>query len=277
MVTINLHQPGKINYTIDFPSEWNDLFPAEVMEISRQLIAPDNTEEKQRAAILKFIIEYRTKFVKKKLPPAWMNRVDAEQAVLQGFPLLDFIFQQAELTNIPESSIRLAPFHTVYGPAKGFQDITCGEYEDAEIFINQFQEKAEADHLAAVASILWRRKNIPYVKFNRKKNTWITYDSEKNKRLFLKLHPERLYSIFLWYAGNRHMLPKLFPLLHEGGEKKNTEPDMLVFTKCIHAGAGPKNGTRDQIRRMKLFEFMFDMEEEAKKAKELEEYYNSQK
>ena len=42
-------------------------------------------------------------------------------------------------------------------------------------------------------------------------------------------------------------------------------PDIMAFTNCIHAGAGPKNGTRQQIRLLKLSEFMYDMEQEAKK------------
>ena len=51
------------------------------------------------------------------------------------------------------------------------------------------------------------------------------------------------------------------------------EPDPMVFTKCIHAGAGPKNGTRDQVRMLNLKEYFFDMELEAIKAKELKKEY----
>jgi hypothetical protein len=278
MISINLHQPGRLDLTIQFPSGWDELLPEEVMEISRQQIKEGNTQEAARAAILKFIISLRTKLSKQKLPPQWMNLIDAEQAVINGYPLLDFIYNENELTRVPEQKIMC-----FYGPADAFEELTCGEFEDTEIEFNKFYTEPDIIPLAKLAAILWRPSSIPlcrsrrvsYITWQHKTATYKTYDANKPAKHFLKISPERLYAIFTWYVGCRSQLPKLFPTVHEGGEKKN-EMDLHAFTKCIHAGAGPKNGSRQTIRLMKVFEFFFDMEEEAIKAKEQEKIYNEQ-
>lgn len=212
-----------------------------------------------------------------------MSLIDHEQAVLDGYPLLDFIFTENDLSNVPSplklggrlalslSNVSKAAYNT-----QPFDQITCGEYEDCEIIANRFFEDPSGELLANLAAILFRPlKNnnlVPYMQYNHRSATYYHYQAEKKAYKFLKLAPEQLYSIFIWYAGSRSQLPKIFPDVYEGGS--TGEPDMLAFTNCIHAGAGVKNGTREKIRTMKLYEFMYDMNQEARKAKELKAEYD---
>lgn len=292
MVTINLHQPGKINCTIPFPSQWNELFPTEVMEICRQQLKPGNTKDVAKAKILKFIISLRTKLSKKKLPAQWMNVIDAEQAVMHGYPLLDFVYEENNLTQPAEKKIILPGLFSsaVYAPGDGFENLTCGEYEDAIIEYNNFIKEPEGTPLANIAAILWRpmsslplfgrgrrRERLPYSQLTTHNSQLITYDSQKRVKHFLALQPHRLYAIFVWFTGCMGQMPLMFPTIYQKNADSSEEADLMAFTKCIHAGAGPKNGTRQQIRMMKLFEFMFDMEQEAIKAEELQKQYDAQK
>ena len=284
MVAIHLHQPGKINCAVKFPSQWNELFPQEVLEICRQQLKEGNTQAMQKAAILKYIINLRSKYSKKKLPAGWMNLLDAEQAVMQGYPLLDFIYNDNTLTNQPEQCISLRRYlfnKKYYGPGNTFENVTCAEFEDASIFFNQFYIQPDGNPLAQIAAILWRpqknKKRVPYCMLAADNLQLITYNADKKVKQFIKLRPWRLYAILTWYAGCFNLLQKLFPTVYEKHGNKKEEVDVMAFTKCIHAGAGPKNGNRQHIRLMKLYEFMFDMEQEAIKAKELEKLYNAQK
>lgn len=246
----------------------------------RQQLLSANNASTAKAAILYFIIQTRAKLQKVKLPAGWMKMMDAEQVVIDGYQLIDFIYTENSLTKAPEKRIKLPGLISpaVYAPLDGFQNITCGEFEDAEIPFYEFLDTPGVEPLVALASILWRPKKllsserVNYV--FEKKGDIKTYDSKKLHRSFSRLHPWQLYAIFTWYHGCRNQLPLLFPTVHSNhGASNNDEPDIMAFTKCIHSGAGPKNGSRNDIRRSKLFEFMYDMEQEAIKAEELKQEY----
>jgi hypothetical protein len=204
-----------------------------------------------------------------------MTVVDAEDMVINGYPLLDFIFNENELTNVPapiKLTYRLSS-QTLYPVT--FDQLTCGEFEDCEIKSFEFQQSPSGELLAGIAAILFRPKIKdeiePYMKFHQRTNSYYTYKAEKKASRLQKLKPEGLYSIYVWYVGCRNQLPKMFPDVYAGGD--SAEPDMMAFTACIHSGAGVKNGSREKIRTTKLYEFMYEMNQEAIKAKQLEEEY----
>ena len=268
MVEINLYQPGKLNIKASFPSEWNELLQREIEAIAKYLLTPFKIPETAKAGILLSILKSRTR-----LPLNFKEYLDPADIVLYGYPLLDFIFTENTLTNQPYQKIKLPGIFspTVYGPASDFNGLTCGEFEDTEQFFFQFTESPSHEPLARIASVLFREKDVPYMRFDPQKGRHIAYDADKLFHKFLKLPPYMLYAIFIWYSGCRSMLKKIFVNAFEG--EGTEEPDPMVFTKCIHAGAGSKNGTRDQVRMLNLKEYFFDMELEAIKAKELKKEY----
>lgn len=267
---------------IQFPNSWNDLTEKELHFIAKTLL--DQTQEnasQTRALIVRFLLLERTKKIK--LPVNYLNLIDPEEIVLQVFPLLDFIVEKNDRTNTP------APIGKLI--CHPFDEITCGEFEDCEIAAAKFAEENDVKHLAQIAAILFRPASLfrlppspfgegtgvrEYIRYNSRTDSYLTYKSDRKIKHFLKLPPEELYSIFIWYAGCRSQLQFYFPDVYEKG-KKNGHPDAMVFTNTIHAGAGPKNGSRNQIRRMKLYEFLYDCNQEAKKAKELAAEYEKMK
>ena len=264
MVSINLYASGVLNCNLQFPSSWDDLLPEEVIEFARLQLLFANDQPTAKATMVYFIIEKRADLQKIKLPDNWKEALDPDQLATDGFDLLDFLYTSNQLHNQPLPVIEL-PLCTpskMVGPKSGFSNITCGEFEDAEYYFYEFVESPSNVPLAMMASVLWRPAGIIYCKD----------DAEKNYDHFVNLLPEILYSIYLWYSGCRSLLPKMFPTVYENDGKKN-DFDMMAFTKCIHAAAGPKNGTRDNIRKMPLLELMFDMEQEAIHAKEIQEQY----
>lgn len=262
MTTINLHQPGVLNSNIDFPTEWNDLLPEDLHAISKAMLGTLAEPNQIKGFIISYMLQRRCK--------ASIERLNAEDVVLHGFPLLDFLFQENNLTKqpYPTLTIHYSPFTRLYGPQDDFNNLTCAEYEDAEIFFHQFREEPGHEPLAHLAAILWRPKRNRYFRYNPRKGKYTGYDAERMVKRFLTLPPWQLYTIFTWYTGCRNQLPKIFPNAF-GGEGDGEELDPLAFTKCIHAGAGPKNGSRDQIRCMLLKEYLMDMELEAIKVNEI--------
>lgn len=284
MVSIQLFQPGKYNVQMQFPSSWNELLLQELHAVAKVLLTTEVIPE--RAMLLDTFFKIRSKEQKVKLPPKLMGRLSDEDAVINGYPLFNFIFDQNDLTEQPYNRIKLPGFMpcTVYGPQSAFDDITCGEYEDAHIFYLQFKTEPLPEHLARMMAILWRPKHSPftthhsrkpYLTVNHNTNTFTAYNPEQLFTRFLKLPLWVLFTAFTWYDGCQNELQKIFHEVYtinktnQQPETSDQEPDLLAFTRCIHAGAGPKNGTRDQIRNIKLKEFLFDVQEEIIKSNEL--------
>lgn len=277
MKTININATGVFDFSIQFPDSWNDLLPTEILEIAKQILNPTENVAESKAALLLAFINARAKEQKIKLPKKWEKEINVEGFVINGFPLLDFIWAENNLSNPPENKITLKGTRSfeVFAPIKGFGSITCGEFEEAEPAFIAFTASQNVEDLAKLAAIFWRPKGV---KFQTKKTdgTIETYPYEKWAKLFEKVEPHRLYAIYIWYVGSKNLLPSLFPTVHEPSEEEtvdNSNPAM-AFTRCIHAGAGAKNGDRNTIRITLLYEFMFDMEENAKNAKLLKAQAN---
>ena len=273
MIEINLYQPGKVNTTILFPTEWNELLLAELNIISQSILLNFKEPGAAKALVFLKILQNRCKL--KNIG----KRIDAEDATINGLPLIDFIYDKNNLTRQPYPILKISKFLPTkfIGPEDDFNGLTCGEFEDTEFFYTQFKQEPSETPLAHLASILYRPKNTKYCRSHPIKG-FIQYDAEKEVPRFMKLAPWQLYTIFLWYAGCREKLPLDFPNAFGGGSSdNNAEPDFLSFTKCIHAGAGPKNGSRNDIRQMSLKEFLTEMELETIKAKELQQQYDAAK
>lgn len=257
---MNLSQPGVIDKTIPFPSEWNDLTLRQLHLVSNFIMSEFRDKGQARAALFLSLLQS----VCGKKVKNIVNRLDPEDAVINGLPATEFIIKENNLTRQPYPTLEL-PFswksltQTVYGPADDFNDITCGEFEDAEIFFNQFKIEPGAESLANLAAVLYRAKGVKYLRRHRWNGTWISYQSEKLLPRFKKLTALQLYTIYLWYCGCREQLPKYFPECFDGAPAANEEPDMMVFTNCIHHAAGAKNGSRNDIRMTPLKEFFQEL------------------
>lgn len=266
VVELNLYQPGKVNETVLFPSEWNDLQLPELHLVAKSILSNITDPAQAAAALFLELLKMRCGKKVKNI----QQRLDAEDAVINGMQALDFLYKQNNLTkqpypllNVPNRMIPCKPFR-MDGPADEFNSITCGEFEDTEFYFNQFRQYPEAKWLASLAAILYRPKYVHYMQYDAKTASYNTYDSERMFHHFMKLKPWQLYSIFLWYAGCREQLPKIFPNCFTGSGQQIgdevKEVDPMLFTKIIHAGAGVENGSRKDIRVMLLKEFFMDIE-----------------
>lgn len=279
MVEINLFQPGKVDAVLQFPQEWNELHVQELSAISKNFLTEFKQKYDGKVSIFLDMLLFRSRHHKASLPKDFQLNLNEDDTLINGLPLVDFIYEGNTLTKNPYPYILNSQFPIVhcklYGPADEFNDLTCGEFEDAEIFFHQFVDEPQQESLARLAAILWRprsfsnlweRARVRYITYHFRSGRYTSYNADKHYKFFLKQPQWMLHTIFMWYAGCRMLLPQFFPTIHETSGSK--DEDLSAFTKCIHAGAGPKNGSRDQIRCTLLKEFFYEMELEAVKAKE---------
>ena len=246
------------------PASWNDLTTAELTLISKQLLTKYEVPAEARFHILTGIITMRAALQKIKLPGNWLINLNLDDAAIASYNALDYIFTKIELTTNHYPTLKAGKI-TLQGPNDSFNNITCGEFEDAEIFFIKFRQNNNFSDLQMLTALLWRPPDVPHKDYDAE--SAVTYH-------ITKIPAHILYINYLWYTGCRNALPLLFPQLFAGGSPV-PEPDLTAFTKCIHAGAGPENGTREQIRSMLLKEFAFDMELRITRHKEMERRINS--
>lgn len=273
MISINLYA-ANLNIWVQFPSEWNELTQEELIVFCKHQLSIKDTNI-AKAAIFFSWLKLRGG---KQVPADIEKTINREQAGTFAMPYINAFFEENTLTNnlIPKLRKR---FTTYYGPESEFNDLTCGEFEDCEFFWHLFNDEPGHLPLAKLAAVLYRPKQsgkrIPYLTIDKQTGKLIPYDIEQHLNFFINQPPWILYSIFTWYTGCRNLLPKIFPTCFEGDGSESGEPDPATFTKCIHSAAGPKNGTRDQVRLMNIKELFFEMEQETIKANELKQQYSS--
>lgn len=266
MIQIDLYQPNAVDASIQFPSEWNEFTLPELHLVSKSILSNFATPAQAAAGLFLSLLKIRTGKKVKDIE----KRLDAEDAVINGLPATDFIYKENNLTKEPYKKLYVrwpaanSPWlMAMHGRDDDFNNLTCGEFEDCEIFYNQFIIEPNAIALANLAAILYRTQGKKYLRLSPN-DGWVQYNSEKMVPSFIKLKPWILYSIFLWYAGCRAQLPKIFPNCFGSAAPPSGggggEPDFMIFTKCIHAGAGPKNGSRNDIRCTLLKEFFLEIE-----------------
>ena len=278
MNTINLHKPGELDASVNFPSSWDELLPEEIFAIAKLILSAPANDIEAKASLLLTIIKNRVKLQKIRMPKNWQSLLDAENLVTDMFPLLSFIYDENVLTKLPIKTLHLKATHSyeVHGPEKGFESLTCGEFEAAEPHFHDFVDKPNIESIAKLCAIIFRERHKKFYTKD-KDDVLVPYDYERWVKLFEKVEEYKLYAIFIWYSGCRNALQKYFPTVHEPSDEDRTETNpKMQFTNCIHAAAGPKNGTRDNIRMMQLLELYNDMEQEAIKAKELKAMYDKQ-
>ncbi len=278
MNTIELFQPGGINASVEVPAQWNELDRDELLHIAEHLLWPYVKPEYFLSAVFFFLLQHRAKRQGIDLPASFANMLNAEDIAMYQGEALEWIRRDNQLTEqlIPT----VAPYKRDFlmrGPVSNFNDLTCGEFEDCEVFSFLYNQEKNKEHLLMIMAILYRTEHegrrLPYVtpSWNRvpaalhylykEEDDMIMYNAEAGKVLLTDFPEYYLLATYIWYTSCRAQLSGIFPHVFGGGG--NGEPDIAAFTKCIHAGAGPKNGTRDKIRRSLLKAFMMDMEQEA--------------
>lgn len=263
MTSINLWN-GHMDVTINIPGCWDELNRQELLIIMGDMLKLEEKGHEAKANIFFNLVALRAAAQKIKLPKFWRQRLNVNDLPAAA-DSISFLFDDITLTKqlLPQIKVNKKLFGGwLYGPAANFDDLTCGEFEDAKFFFDVYKNNNEPKDLAMLCAVLYRPrssgKRIPYT----------DYKAEKTADAFLQIEAEIPMAVLFWFHGCLMTLPGMFPKTFSGNS--SGPQDLSAFTKCIHAGAGPKNGTREVIRKMPLKEFFFDMEQEAIKIEELE-------
>lgn len=242
MISISL-LIGGVEKQIPFPEDWNELTTPELRYCMRTISDPFC-----KVKIFTYLMQSRAKTNGIKLPEGWQSRLNIDQSSVLCIDALAFLFDSNTLTKSPFKSLRAGNF-LLYGPADDFDDFTCGQFELAMPSLHRFKETENAKYLFEMCSYFFKKNNQPVTE----------QSSAEILPLMAKTPTDILLCMYSWFTGNLSRLPLMFPNIYAGSSESD-EVDYTAFTKLIHAGAGDRNGTRQQIRLMPLKEYLFDME-----------------
>lgn len=268
MITIELYKPKSVDISIGFPDHWNECTLPELEAIAECIFLAKYTRQQLLMQLLRLRLKetypnYRMGHIEYLLA-----MVSVDDLALNYTQLTQFIFDKIELTRQP-----LPTLGKLLGPAETFTDMCWGEYEDAEALFLPLIEMLDVckksknlpnfvllNHkaIAEWVSLLWRAagangKRIPYHEFDKPLQPTVMANNN------------HLLVCMLWYMGCKAKLPTMFPMVYSTAEGDIGAPDPMATTKLTHHGAGPKNGSRADIRKMLMFEFLYDLQLEAEK------------
>ena len=161
---------------------------------------------------------------------------------------------------------RLYRYH---GPADNFANLSMGEFEDCEHFIDRIKEApTDAEKEKAVnmlCAILYR----PYA--DRRGDNRIEYiaaENEQRAAIFEHCDADSKFCILLYYLGCRNRLVTDFAMLFSG-KQQSSEP--LSWADFAHSLAGPVLGNIDDVYRRPVRQVFFEMRRIKMQADEIEE------
>lgn len=271
MIEIRLYKPKSVDLTIQFPTTWNECKLPELKIIAGALFLQRYTQPQLLIELIKCSIVNSYPSMRKSEINQILLSLDVEDLAMNFQQLISFINESVELT------VQVIPLMAgMYAPKGNFDDITCGEFEDADYYFSLIQTGIKEEtpenpntevlkNLIDFITVLWRKQ------IDEKRISYVDYEARQDdKDRVATLLPELLFVCLLWYMGCKAQLPLMFKMVYAQGIANNEpgstgEPDPMAITRLIHHGAGPKNGTREDIRRMKLKEFLFDLQLEAEK------------
>jgi hypothetical protein len=227
MLSIRLYKPEFIDQIIQFPESWDELTQSDLETIANA-------------------------FFYNQVPPVVLllqllqNRINSD--ILPLLSVEDISTEYSMLTEFITSGINRTetvqcPEQTHYKLGKFLENVSVAQFEDADIFLRLFLQEKSDENLREFIRSLYG----------------LTPEITDNNRL-------KWASSLFYMLGCKLGIKNAFPLLFNGDGNNNDAPDELAFTKLIHHAAGPRNGTRDQIRRLEVKEFLFDCQLQAEQA-----------
>lgn len=240
------------------PGEWNELTEKEL----RYCISHTGDEYAQ-VKIFMFLLKSSVSREKKWLGGNWQSRVNKDQAAIAAIDATAYLFEKNTLTKQHFKEIKVYG-KKLTGPQDEFKDLTCGQMELVYPLLERFRQSFDAKYLVEMCSYLFKIGKHPV-----NENT-----GRKIYPFVERLPQDILMCMYCWFSGCMNQLPVYFTDLYDAdGEAGSGSFDFMAFANLIHSGAGPKNGSREDIRRMPLLEFLYVMDMDLKYAKELEKKY----
>lgn len=266
MINVRLYKPNEIDVEFTFPENWNDCTVPQLEAIAECILLQKISRHQLLKNLFRLCLKHQHPNYAMGKIEYILALIDIEDLAMHYMQLTNFMFDSIELTTQPYPVLL-----NLHGPKSTFENLTCGEYEDAEALFVQINDQLKAHSLVRRSSvfafenvvilnqfinILWR----PLIHTER-----ASYINYKPSNEALVLTDSQRMVCLLWYMGCKAQLPKMFPMVFNQDADGDGKPDAMATTKLIHHGAGPKNGTRTDIRKMLLFEFLYDLQLEAEK------------
>lgn len=233
MLDIQLYKAEEYDLHLGFPQNWNELSFPELLIIAESFFSDGGLSFEE------LYIQILQERIKAKYP-----KVDADRVVVL-LNIEDMAREYRDMMAFLEdaNTLTVNPFH-IPGfkmPEDHFNSILVGEYEIADQALSTWLTERNPQQLTEFFRAFYNTK--------------------------IEVPENHMKVAALFFLGCKNELPLLFPALFEGetNGRDQGSPDPMAVTRMIHENAGPANGTRQDIRRTLLKEFLYDLQLKAER------------
>jgi hypothetical protein len=263
MTPVLIPHTGK---TYQMPNAWNELTPLQLIAIAPVILSTVRPEDATPYIINSLLGWNRDiKKVIRRTKDVSVLFTDIRNKL---YPLVDWIFKSNNLTknilpviNIP-AGFKYLSADKLYGPADSFNNLTIGEFDDAEYWFDLYHTGGMQDMhaLDMMIAILYR---APMPKYKPEmgdiRQPYNIHLNELRAAQLAKVSVGIKKAILLWYMGCRSEIVESYPFLFKKSDKGGAA-GLKGWTPIIYDLAGGKFGTLNETANTPLKTILYELQ-----------------
>ena len=252
------------NKTYQMPGAWNELNAKQLIAIA-PLILSGQSGESMAPYIINSLLGWQHD-IKKAIRRAADTSSLFTDIRAKLYPLMDWVFKSNDLTknilpviNIPKGYEFLSA-DKLYGPADSFDNLTMGEFDDAEYWFDTFNASAMQDThaLDMMVAILYRSSVAKYKpEMGDIRQPYNMHLNELRAAQLVRVPAGIKMGILLWYMGCRSDIVEQYGFLFKKSGKSSS--GLAGWTPIIHDLAGGKFGNLKETNQTLLKTILYEL------------------
>lgn len=260
------------------PQSWSEVNATQLAAVAPILLSGTDIDT-AKPLIINALLQWEDAIVKaiKKAKSVDLLYSDIAQKL---YPLIQWVFTDKNITVnvIPTISInrkyKFLGADVLHGPADEFNNLTIGEFDDAEYWFNQYldsnMQNAHALHM--LIAILYRAAKPKYIPdMGDIRQPYNYHLNELRAAQIATISTGIQKAILLWYMGCRAKLVEDYKFLFD--KKKTTGNGLNGWTPIVYELAGGKFGTLEDTNNQLLKSIFYELRLMDIKRAELEAKY----
>lgn len=246
------------------PGAWNELSATQLIAIA-PLILSGQSGESMGPYIINALLGWE-RDIRKAIRRARDTSSLFTDIRAKLYPLMDWVFKSNDLTknilpviNIPKG-YEFMSADKLYGPADSFDNLTMGEFDDAEYWFDQFTASAMKDtHALHMMIAILYRSGVPKYKpgMGDIRERYNIHLNELRAAQLVKVPAGIKMGILLWYMGCRSEIVAQYGFLFKKSGKSNS--GLSGWTPVIHDLAGGKFGNLKETNETLLKTILYEL------------------
>lgn len=248
--------------SISIPENWNELNKKQILYIgllwqSWQLMLQNGADmQVAKAKLFTALVSDKTPKELKKIIDLF-TLTDFESIDFNPLELVNFVFENNNLTSNRFKEIRCSAFSKLYGPDDKLSNVTINEFSFAINYYNRYNSTGNISDLNLFVACLYRPKNKNWKETGDIRKPFIIGTVGVHLKTVEKMPFEYKQAIYLFFTGCMDFLAKSFPMVFQRSEDAGKSNQ--TFLDVILSMAGGKFGNFDQTKDQNAFLIFKDL------------------